>query len=128
EEVSDIDRLATAVGDPNVLGPTTTIRSASTVVAARDGQTVVIGGLLSDTVRGTVDQIPYLGKVPVLGALFRNNRDERTKTNLLVFLTPHIVATDQQMADNSQRQRDQMPAHLRRSPALRNHPWEPHAP
>ena len=127
EEVSDIDPIQTA-GDPTVLGPTTTIRSASTVVAARDGQTVVIGGLLSDTVRGTTSQVPYLGRVPVLGALFRNNHDQRTKTNLLVFLTPHIVATDRQMVDNSQRQRDQMPPHVRRSPALRNHPWEPQAP
>src|SRR5262249_32794705 len=60
EEVSDIDPLATAIGDPAQVGPTTTIRSASTVVAARDGQTVVIGGLLSDTVRGIENAVPYL--------------------------------------------------------------------
>jgi general secretion pathway protein D len=128
EEVSDIDPIQTAAGDATVLGPTTTIRSASTVVAARDGQTIVIGGLLADTVRGTQNQIPYLGHIPVLGALFRNNVDRRTKTNLLVFLTPHIIATDRQMADNAERQRDQMPSHVRRSPALRNRPWEPQAP
>jgi general secretion pathway protein D len=127
EEVSDIDPTATA-GDPTVLGPTTTIRSASTVVAARDGQTVVIGGLLSDTLRGTTNEVPYLGRVPVLGALFRHNQDQRTKTNLLVFLTPHIIATDRQMAENSDRQRDKMPPHVRRSPALRDRPWEPQAP
>src|SRR5439155_1627691 len=51
EEVSDIVPTVDA-GDPNQVGPTTTIRSASTEVAAHDGQTVVIGGLLSDTVRG----------------------------------------------------------------------------
>jgi general secretion pathway protein D len=72
--------------------------------------------------------VPYLGRVPVLGALFRRNEDQRTKTNLLVFLTPHIIATDRQMAENSLRQRDRMPAHVRRSPALRDRPWEPQAP
>src|SRR5207253_1733499 len=94
EEVSDIVPTIDA-GDPNQVGPTTTIRSASTEVAAHDGQTVVIGGLLSDTVRGTETAVPYFSRIPVLGALFRHNEDRRMKTNLLVFLTPHIIATDE---------------------------------
>jgi general secretion pathway protein D len=128
EEVSDIDPTTLAtVGDPTLVGPTTTIRSASTVVAARDGQTVVIGGLLADTVRNTERSVPYLGRVPVLGALFRKNDDRRTKTNLLVFLTPHVIASDAQMADTSSRQRERMPDRLRQSPALRGPSWQPPA-
>jgi general secretion pathway protein D len=126
EEVSDIDPTTLAtVGDPTMVGPTTTIRSASTVVAARDGQTVVIGGLLSDSVRSTERSVPYVGRVPVLGALFRHNTDLRTKTNLLVFLTPHVIASDEQMAENSRRQRDRMPRGVGKSPALRAPSWEP---
>jgi general secretion pathway protein D len=117
EEVSDIDPTR-AAGDPNLVGPTTTVRSASTAVAARDGQTVVIGGLLSDTIRHTTRAVPYLGKVPVLGVLFRRNDDERVKTNLLVFLTPHVIASDKQMAVGSIEKRDRMRAAM--PPELRN--------
>ncbi len=129
EEVSDIDPTATAsVGDPALVGPTTTIRSASTAVAARDGQTVVIGGLLADTVRANVSSVPYLGRIPVLGHLFRHDDDRRTKTNLLVFLTPHIIATDEQMVANSLRERERMratmPRALRDRPALTDPTWQ----
>jgi general secretion pathway protein D len=125
EEVSELDPTATPeVGDPAQVGPTTTIRSASTAVAARDGQTVVIGGLLADTVRSAERSVPYLGRIPVLGALFRRNDDRRLKTNLLVFLTPHIIASDAQMAENSQRERDAMPPALRRHPKLGGPSWQ----
>ena len=126
EEVSDIVPTIDA-GDPNQVGPTTTIRSASTEVAAHDGQTVVIGGLLSDTVRGTETAVPYFSRIPVLGALFRHNEDRRMKTNLLVFLTPHIIATDEQMAENSLRERERMrsgmPRGLRHQPTLTGRGW-----
>lgn len=125
EEVSDLDPTADpAVGDPNLVGPTTTVRSASTVVGARDGQTVVIGGLLADTMRTSERSVPFLGDVPVLGALFRREDRRRVKTNLLVFLTPHVIGGDRQMADNSIRQRDRMPADLRRAPILTDPQWE----
>jgi general secretion pathway protein D len=134
EEVSDIDPTAVAaIGDPTQVGPTTTIRSASTSIAARDGQTVVIGGLLADTVRATERRVPYLGHIPVLGALFRRNDDQRTKTNLLVFLTPHIIASDEQAADTARRERARvraaLPRRLRDQPALTAPSWEgPPAP
>jgi general secretion pathway protein D len=129
EEVSDIDPTAASeVGDPALVGPTTTIRSASTAVAARDGQTIVIGGLLADTVRANERAVPYLSRIPVLGHLFRREDDQRRKTNLLVFLTPHIIASDTQMAENSTRERERMraamPRRLRRHPALRGPSWQ----
>jgi general secretion pathway protein D len=129
EEVSDLDRTDTAAGDPNLVGPTTTIRSASTAVAARDGQTVVIGGLLSDTIRGIEHGVPYLSHIPVIGNFFRRNDDMRTKTNLLVFLTPHIIASDAQMAENSLRERERMRAAtqppLRDRAVLTSPSWTP---
>jgi len=124
EEVSDIDPLPSpAIGDPNLVGPTTTIRSASTVAGSRDGQTIVIGGLLADTVRLDERGVPFLKDVPVLGSLFRRDDNRRVKTNLLVFLTPHVIASDAQMAENSLRERNRMPARVRQSPTLRNRPW-----
>jgi general secretion pathway protein D len=130
EEVSDIDPTNPA-GDPTLVGPTTTIRSASTSVSARDGQTVVIGGLLSDTIRSSRRAVPFLGRMPVLGALFRRDDDRRVKTNLLVFLTPHIIASDRQMADNSLRERERMrgamPRALRDRRPLTDPSWTPPA-
>jgi general secretion pathway protein D len=130
EEVSDIDPTSPG-GDPNLVGPTTTIRSASTSVSARDGQTVVIGGLLSDTIRTSRRGVPFFANIPVLGALFRRDDDRRVKTNLLVFLTPHIIASDRQMADNSLRERERMrgamPRALRNRRALTDPSWTPPA-
>jgi len=73
------------------LGPTTSKRTAKTTVVAKDQETVVIGGLIQErTVRG-VSKIPFLGSIPVLGWLFRNETTKKTKTNLLLFLTPYII-------------------------------------
>lgn len=130
EEVSDIDpQVVAAVGDPAEVGPTTTIRSASTVIAARDGQTVVIGGLLGDAIRNHERSVPFLRDVPVLGHLFRSNDARRARTNLLVFLTPHVITTDTQARETADEQRDRMPRSVRGSPALRGRGWkEPASP
>jgi general secretion pathway protein D len=128
EEVSAVDDTTVASTDTAVLGPTTTIRSASTTVAARDGQTVVIGGLLADAIRNHEQRVPYFGRIPVLGNLFKKNDAHRVKTNLLVFLTPHVLANDQQMADNAAAQRDRMPAHVRHGHLLSGPSWKPPAP
>ncbi len=82
----------------NVNVPVINLRSASTVVITPDGQTVIIGGLM-ETDKTTIDtKIPILGDIPVLGALFRRKQTDNTKTELLIFLTPHVVAMPSQAA------------------------------
>ena len=68
-------------------------RSAQTRVAVHDGQTIVIGGLIEDQMKDTVKKIPLLGDVPLVGNLFKRTIKEKTKTELLIFLTP-IVAEE----------------------------------
>jgi len=68
-------------------------RSAQTQVAIRDGQTIVIGGLMEDHIDDVVQKVPLLGDIPLLGGLFRRIVKTKVKTELLIFLTPH-VATD----------------------------------
>jgi general secretion pathway protein D len=76
--------------DP-VLGPTTSKRSAKTTVVVKDQETVVLGGLIQErTVKG-VSKVPFLGSLPIIGWLFRSEDTTRTKTNLLLFLTPYII-------------------------------------
>ena len=129
EEVSDIDEATTAVlGDPAQLGPTTTIRSTSTVVSARDGQTIVIGGLLADTVRSIERSVPFFGRVPVLGHFFRRNTDFRVKTNLLVFLTPHVISSDEDMVRRAAARRAAFPPDTPHQPLLDGDSWGHPAP
>jgi len=64
---------------------------AKTEVVVRDQQTVVIGGLMRDQVSTTVNKIPILGDIPVVGALFRTNNKTKQKRNMLLFLTPYII-------------------------------------
>jgi general secretion pathway protein D len=76
--------------DP-VLGPTTSKRSAKTTVVAKDQETVVIGGIMQERTLESVSKVPILGDVPLLGHLFRSTNQRKTKTNLLLFLTPYII-------------------------------------
>lgn len=76
--------------DP-VLGPTTSKRSAKTTVVAKDQETVVIGGIMQDRTIESVSKVPIIGDVPLIGHLFRETTRRKTKTNLLLFLTPYII-------------------------------------
>ncbi len=69
----------------------TTKRSAKTSVVVKDKETVVIGGLIQDQENETESKIPLLGDIPGLGWLFKSVHKDRTKTNLLIVLTPRIV-------------------------------------
>lgn len=66
-------------------------RKISTSVMAQDGETIVLGGLVKDDVQESVQKVPLLGDIPVLGRLFRSNNTKITKTNLLVFIRPTII-------------------------------------
>jgi general secretion pathway protein D len=72
-------------------GPTTSTREARTVVVVEDQQTIVIGGLIQDQMTETVEKIPFLGDIPVIGQLFRNTNTRTVKRNLLLLLTPYII-------------------------------------
>ncbi|KJU82348.1 Type II and III secretion system domain protein, partial [Candidatus Magnetobacterium bavaricum] len=73
------------------VGPTTTKRSTKTTVFARDNETVVIGGLIQEKEQESLQKVPILGDIPVLGWLFKQKSSTKTKINLMVFLTPHII-------------------------------------
>jgi general secretion pathway protein D len=75
---------------PTVL-PRFTVRQVVSTVNVWDGQTVVLGGLLSETVTTLKDQVPVLGDLPLVGRLFRNESKTTAKKNLLVFVTPMLI-------------------------------------
>ncbi|MGA7145306.1 MAG: type II secretion system secretin GspD [Desulfobacterales bacterium] len=71
--------------------PTTLKRTIDTTVIVKDGNTVVIGGLIDDSFSDTEFKTPCLGDIPLLGHLFRTTSTGNDKTNLFVFITPHVV-------------------------------------
>ncbi|HME70531.1 MAG TPA: type II secretion system secretin GspD [Myxococcota bacterium] len=79
------------VGDPNQVGVPLSSRKVSNTVVVADGQTVVIGGLISDIFNDTVTKVPWIGDIPFIGWFFKTTSRNLSKQNLLVFLTPHIV-------------------------------------
>lgn len=66
-------------------------RSANTTVVVGDSDTVVLGGLIRSNQNETTNKIPILGDIPILGWLFRSHKTENQKSNLIIFMTPHIV-------------------------------------
>ncbi|MEW6427682.1 MAG: type II secretion system secretin GspD [Thermodesulfobacteriota bacterium] len=78
--------------------PSTLKRSAETTVIVNDGNTVVIGGIIGDDNQITNAKVPLLGDIPLLGNLFRFRIDRRNRTNLFVFLSPHVIANPSESA------------------------------
>jgi general secretion pathway protein D len=88
------------VGTSSVpVGPTTTKRSMETTTIAKDGQTLVVGGLVRDNLTVSESKVPLLGDIPWLGWLFRFQSRQTEKLNLLVFLTPTLVRDEVDMVD-----------------------------
>ena len=85
EEVSRVDDLT------NPSGIITNKRSLESTVLIDDGQTIVLGGLIQDSQTDGTQKLPFLGDIPIAGALFRYDTRKRSKTNLMVFLRPTIV-------------------------------------
>lgn len=78
-------------------------RSLETQVAVADGQTVVVGGLIQDTLQENVSKVPLLGDLPIIGNLFRRTQSTKAKTELLVFLTPEVIYDPSELEATSQR-------------------------
>lgn len=86
-EISSIGEIIAATGAPAV-----NTRSASTTVEMRDGDSFAIAGLLQDDFRSSVGEVPWLGDLPILGALFRSSSYQREQSELVIIITAHLVS------------------------------------
>lgn len=82
----------------DALAPVINSRLADTVVVVPDGQTVIIGGLMENQVTMSESKVPLLGDIPWLGNAFKRKQKQNVKTELMIFLTPQIVAAPSQLA------------------------------
>ncbi len=101
--------VATSSGPSGtIMSPVINNRSADTVVVVPDGQTVIIGGLMERLNQRAERKLPLLGDIPLLGTLFKHRVDSNKKTELLIFLTPHIVRHPSDLVALTQDERQTM--------------------
>ncbi|MGF6540779.1 type IV pilus secretin PilQ [Paraburkholderia youngii] len=89
--VLDLDVAKDSVGEQTDAGPAINTKHVQTRVEVEDGGTVSIGGIYETDDRDDVERVPILGKIPVLGALFRHRTHRDTRSELAVFITPRVV-------------------------------------
>ena len=94
---SETVAISTTTNNSTVGAPVINTRSADTVVVTPDGHTVIIGGLMQNEKSDNVSKVPLLGDIPGLGFLFRRTVKTSAKTELMIFLTPHIVLNPTRM-------------------------------
>jgi pilus assembly protein CpaC len=90
-EVSQIDTTHTVAISNGISIPALIVRRASTTVELRDGQSFVIGGLLQNDNKNNIEQLPWVGSVPVLGTLFSSKSFQKNETDLVIIVTPRLV-------------------------------------
>lgn len=104
-QIDNSSQVAIAAG---VYAPVIDIRSADTVIITPDSQTVVIGGLMEHDNASTVSKVPILGDIPLLGNLFTHKTTSNAKTELIIFLTPHIIQAPSQLASLTDYEKNHM--------------------
>ena len=82
-------------------GPTTTIRTTETSVEVKDSQMVITGGLIQDQVEDSTRGFPFIEDIPIIGRLFQREDGRKTKTNLLIFITPKVIKDQFDARDQS---------------------------
>ena len=110
-EITQVTSTLATVGTGQQPAPTTTKRSVKTTVGVKDSQTIVISGIISDTLNDNQQGIPLLRSIPILGNLFNYSNKSDNKTNLLVFLTPKIIydpETLQKISDEKKAQQEKL--------------------
>lgn len=92
-EITDVGAFTVSNGAANtsLTVPGLSVRRAETTVELGSGQSFAIAGLLSDNTRRTGRSVPWIGEIPILGALFRSDRYQRNETELVIIITPYIV-------------------------------------
>jgi len=105
---SEFTKLIEDVTAPSTDTPTTAKRQAETIVSMNSGSTVVIGGLIRDDKTTIEKKIPLVGDLPLVGGLFRYQKDQLQKTNLLIFITPYILSSQEDLEQITEKKKQEI--------------------
>lgn len=104
----EITAVTDSVGTVDEVGPTFKKTLLRNSIVARDGETVVLGGLFQTDVTASVTKVPLLGDIPILGHLFKRTKDVENKTSLLIFITPRVIRSSEDLKQITQENRDSL--------------------
>ncbi len=111
QEVSNVNTAAsTTISNGGITSPTFTQRDVESRVVVQDGQTIGLAGLIQDSVTKSNQGVPFLKDVPVLGALFGQQSNSRTRNELLVLITPHVVHDQRDALAFTEDLREELPS------------------
>lgn len=99
----DVFTVGSGSGQGSIALPRIASSTIATKVLLRSSQTAVLGGLVTDNTAETVTQLPLLGDIPLLGWMFKNRSSTRSRQNLIVFVTPQIIRSPEEIENNVQR-------------------------
>jgi general secretion pathway protein D len=97
-----------ATDTSSIDSPSFSQRNVSTQVTVDDGDMIAIGGIINDNKTDIITGIPFLDRIPYLGFLFGQKNTTSNRTELIVFLTPHVIYDTHHISDATQELRDQM--------------------
>jgi type IV pilus assembly protein PilQ len=109
----DVFTVGSGTGTGTIALPRIASSTVATKVLLRSGQTAVLGGLVTDNTSETTTQLPLLGDIPVLGWLFKNKSSTRSRVNLIVFVTPSVIRSPEEVESNLKRILDERRQQMR---------------
>lgn len=112
EKIKDID----VSGDTSLSVPlaVSTVRETDTVIKARNGQVVILGGLMKTKTSEEYNSVPFFGDIPLIGNLFKHTRELTTKSELVILLKPTVIESPQQWVDGLERTRTNLQRMVRK--------------
>jgi general secretion pathway protein D len=108
QNVSDPEATNTATSGSDIGSPSFATKSIQTQVTVQDGDTIAIGGMIQESTTSSLGGIPVLDRIPVVGALFGSRSYSKERTELIMFLTPHVIYDSNQLLDASDELKDQI--------------------
>jgi type II secretory pathway component GspD/PulD (secretin) len=104
-EINPEESTATTTIPPgsSTVIPSKTLTQVMTNIMVKDGRTIIIGGLFKEDLTNTDSQVPMVGDLPIVGALFKKTKDANIRTELIILITPHIINEPEQLASESEK-------------------------
>jgi general secretion pathway protein D len=108
QQVSAPQATTEATSGSNIASPSFGTKSIQTQLTVQDGDTIAIGGMIQESTTSSLAGIPLLDRIPVVGGLFGTRSYTKERTELIIFLTPHVIYDSNQLLDATDELKDQI--------------------
>jgi general secretion pathway protein D len=108
QNVSDPQATTSSGSGSTINSPSFATKSITTQVTVQDGDTIAIGGQIQESTSVILSGLPYLDRIPFVGALFGSRSYSKERTELIIFITPHVIYDSNQMMDATEELKDKL--------------------